>query len=118
MKVALGKLRSAAAVLDQIATRFPSWQPQIVDYRKSRTAEAITRVQEKIARSGGGKVDASDAAPAGDQPALPQGENDKPLNFEATEAPLTPSASPAPARGTAPSRGARTPTCLRKRRSG
>ena len=52
-KVALSKLRSAASVLDDIATHYPNWQPSIVDYRRSRTAEAISRVQEKIAKLGG-----------------------------------------------------------------
>ncbi|MEP6673384.1 MAG: hypothetical protein ABJF10_29815, partial [Chthoniobacter sp.] len=93
LKAALAKLRAAAAVLDQIATRFPTWQPQIVEYRKTRTVEAIARVQEKIARSGGGKVDASDAPASNDQPPLPQGDNDKPLNFESVDAPLAPSRS-------------------------
>ncbi|MEI9898481.1 MAG: hypothetical protein WDN28_32655 [Chthoniobacter sp.] len=106
MKAALAKLRSAAAVLDQIATQFPSWQPNIVEYRKTRTQEAIGRVQEKIARSGGGKADASDAIPGTDQPPLPQADNDRPLNFEGSAAPLPPPSSNPPARGAAPrSRG-------------
>src|ERR1700742_517257 len=58
LKVALTKLRDAASVLDQIATHYPSWQPQIVDYRKTRTADAIARVQEKISHSGSGQTDA------------------------------------------------------------
>ena len=43
LKGALTKLRYAATVLDQIAAASPTWQPQIVSYRKSRTAEAIVR---------------------------------------------------------------------------
>ena len=101
LKVALTKLRSAAGVLDQIATRFPNWQPQIVDYRKTRTLDAIARVQEKIARSGGGKVDGSEAIPGTDLPPLPQADGDKPLNFEATEKPLAPPSGPAPTRSSA-----------------
>src|SRR5689334_25440414 len=53
-KTALAKYRSAATMLDQIASGFPNWQPQIVGYRKQRTGEAIVRVQDRIARGGGG----------------------------------------------------------------
>jgi hypothetical protein len=73
-KLALTKLRSAATVLDQIASQFPNWQPQIVDYRKTRTADSITRVQEKIARFGGGKAAPADALPE-PAPALPEADN-------------------------------------------
>ena len=54
-KAAIGKLQTAARALDQIAEKHPKWQPPIVEYRKQRTAEAIQRVQEKLAKFGPGK---------------------------------------------------------------
>lgn len=70
-KEATSKFRYAAQVLDQISERHPSWQPSIIDYRKKRTAEAITRMQDKIGRVGGGKAEAPTAVapPAGVPPA-------------------------------------------------
>jgi Flp pilus assembly protein TadD len=55
VKEATSKFRYAAQILDQISERYPSWQPSIIDYRKKRTAEAITRMQEKGGQIGGGK---------------------------------------------------------------
>ncbi len=98
LKLALSKLRAAATLLDQISAHFPTWQPQIVEYRKTRTVEAIGRVQEKIGHSGSGTVEAGDAPPSTPQPALPEADNGKPLNFEATDAPLAPGGASAPAK--------------------
>ena len=95
-KQALTKLRYAATVLDQISTGWPNWQPQIVTYRKQRTAETIARVQEKIARFGAGKSEPPDGLPTLDQPALPQSDDDRPLIFESPDPVLS-----APARNTA-----------------
>jgi len=103
-KLALSKLRSAASVLDDIATHYPSWQPSIVDYRRSRTADAISRVQEKIAHAGSGQVDGSGAAASADAPPLPQADNEKPLVFENPDTPL-PAPSAPPASGTGPRKG-------------
>lgn len=71
-KEATSKFRYAAQVLDQISERHPSWQPSIIDYRKKRTAEALTRMQDKIGRVGGGKGEAPPAvAPAPGRSILP-----------------------------------------------
>lgn len=51
---ALSKLRYSASLLDQIATNFPDWQPLIVDYRRKKTADAISRLEESIALEGPG----------------------------------------------------------------
>ena len=51
-KEAVSKFRYAAQVLEQISSRHPTWQPSIIDYRKKRTAEAITRMQDKGSGSG------------------------------------------------------------------
>jgi Flp pilus assembly protein TadD len=81
LKLALTKYRYAAGVLDQISSASPKWSPEIVSYRKSRTSEAVARVQEKIARGGSGKTDRGEG-PLG-LPLLPQtAESDKPLIFE------------------------------------
>ncbi len=55
-RTATTKLRFAAEILDGIARNYPDWQPAIVKYRKQRTSEGITRVQEKLARFGPGKT--------------------------------------------------------------
>ena len=93
-KQALVKFRYAAGVLDQLASGSPSWQPQIVSYRKSRTTEAIVRVQEKIARFGSGKTEPTEPPAGLEPPPLPQADNDKPLIFESPDAILSPSTSP------------------------
>ncbi len=70
-KEATSKFRYAAQVLDQISDRHPSWQPSIIDYRKKRTSEAITRMQDKVGQAGGGKADPGPAVapPASAPPA-------------------------------------------------
>jgi tetratricopeptide (TPR) repeat protein len=46
---ALSKYRYAASLLDQIAREDPKWQPIVVDYRKKKVSENITRLQQQIA---------------------------------------------------------------------
>ncbi len=112
-KTALTKLRFAATILDSIATKFPTWQPPIVAYRKSRTGEAITRVQEKIARFGNGKGTPSEGPPGVDQtlpptpPPLPQMGDEKPLFFEGSAPPVGGSGRPPANTSSAPSTGSR-----------
>lgn len=55
LKEAISKFRYAAQMLDQISEKNPAWQPSIIDYRKKRTAEAIGRVQDRVAQVGGAK---------------------------------------------------------------
>jgi hypothetical protein len=59
MHLALSKLKKAARMLDEVATKFPVWSPAIVKYRKERTAEAIARVRMKIANPGRHREDKS-----------------------------------------------------------
>src|ERR1043166_3708762 len=44
---ALSKYKYAAGVLDQISAKYPNWNRMIVDYRKKRTAENITRIEQQ-----------------------------------------------------------------------
>ena len=123
-KAALTKFRYAATVLDQLANTAPTWQPKIVEYRKTRTTEAIVRVQEKIARFGAGKTDPGEA-PTG-LPPLPQMDNgEKPLIFETPDPVLRPPqprrqrrSRRAPLRAGQPRSGPSTATPSKKRSSG
>jgi Flp pilus assembly protein TadD/predicted nucleic acid-binding Zn-ribbon protein len=45
---ALEKYRYAASLLDQISHDDPNWQPIVVDYRKKRVAQNITRLQQQL----------------------------------------------------------------------
>ena len=64
-KAALAKYRYAATLLEQIQKNSPDWQPLIIDYRKKKTTESISRLQEKIS------VQAPEARTI-EQPPLPQ----------------------------------------------
>ena len=41
------KYRYAASLLDQISRDDPKWQPIVVDYRKKRVSENITRLEQQ-----------------------------------------------------------------------
>jgi len=69
LKVALSKFREAAKQLEICSRSFPTWSPQIVEYRKKRTAEAIVRVQEKM---GHGGLDTSPGGLPTPEPQLPR----------------------------------------------
>jgi len=45
---ALEKYRYAASLLDQISHDDPKWQPIVIDYRKKRVSENITRLQGQM----------------------------------------------------------------------
>ena len=101
-KVALSKFRYAAGVLDNIAAKFPTWQPLIVSFRKQQTGEALARVQEKVAKFGPGKGGNDGAAlegglPTSDDPLAP-------LNFAPPNEP-----GPDPAPSAPPRTGSRKP---------
>ena len=51
LDIALSKLKEAARMLDEVGKKFPLWAPTIVKYRKTRTADAIARVEDAIAKS-------------------------------------------------------------------
>jgi hypothetical protein len=61
---AIKKYESAVVMLTQIATTWPAWQTQIVDYRKKRTVEALSRVRD--GRLLPAKIAATPVPPAGD----------------------------------------------------
>ncbi len=81
VRAALQEYKQAAQLLDHISQRSPQWNPTILDYRRKRTAEAITRLS---ARAGGGAVSGGipDTVPGmsggtdlgGDEPVLPGGD--------------------------------------------
>ncbi len=48
LRPALAKLRFAANLLDQIGQNHPNWQPLIVSYRSRKTADALTKLQDKL----------------------------------------------------------------------
>ncbi|MHA3773953.1 tetratricopeptide repeat protein [Verrucomicrobiota bacterium sgz303538] len=81
-QAALAAYKEAARVLEQISARWPQWNPAIVEFRKKRTADAILKVQERMARGGDGTAivpnDAIAGAGGGDirgiEPELPGNE--------------------------------------------
>ena len=73
-KLALGKYHYATGLLDRITKEFPDWQPLIVDYRKKKTDESVTKLQQKVALEGPGKVNPSSALPE-TEPPLPEKDN-------------------------------------------
>src|SRR5262249_51048912 len=48
-KLALSKFRFAGSMLEELKKNHSDWQPAIVDYRGRKVAEAILRVQSKLA---------------------------------------------------------------------
>ena len=59
LKGALQKYKETARLLDQITSRWPNWEPTIVDYRKKRTQEAVAKLSGRVG---------SDAPPASTSP--------------------------------------------------
>ncbi len=97
LRGALAKFRYVSEVLDSIATKYPTWKPDIVTFRKQRTVEAIARVQAQVAKSGPGKGVPNDGGTALEG-GLPT--SDDPLNFAPpTEAGPDPAASAPPRTG-------------------
>jgi Flp pilus assembly protein TadD len=92
LKDATSKYRYAAQVLDQISAKYPQWQPVVIEYRKKRTAEALTRLQDRIAKVGGGKSE--DILPSRNEAVMPPtGSETGPL-FTAPEDVLPPTPPP------------------------
>ena len=48
-KAALTKYRFAGSVLDQLQQRSPDWNPLVLEFRKKKVADAIQKLEEKIA---------------------------------------------------------------------
>jgi tetratricopeptide (TPR) repeat protein len=89
---ALEKYRYAASLLDQIGRDDPKWQPIVVDYRKKRVSENITRLEQQI----GSQPTSPDAGAVPLEGDLPQKEaNPAPDLSGGTEAP-PPAPAPAP----------------------
>jgi Flp pilus assembly protein TadD len=65
---ALEKYRYAASLLDQISHDNPNWQPIIVDYRKKKVAENITRLEQQTGETG------PSTSPDNNAPTPPEGE--------------------------------------------
>lgn len=49
-KGARAKLRFAGSVLDQLQLRSPDWNPLVVEFRKKKVAEALQKLEDKIAQ--------------------------------------------------------------------
>jgi len=77
-KTALTKYRFAGSVLDQLQQRSPDWNPQVVAYRKQRVADAIQKLEEKIALEAPPVVAPSPASQPALDPTLLPGINDTP----------------------------------------
>ena len=76
---ALSKYRYAASLLNQISRDDPSWQPLVVDYRKRKVMENITRLQATLGSQG--SSDQSEPPPSDlptSEPAPPPMDSDLP----------------------------------------
>ena len=91
LRGALAKFRYAAEVLDTIAKKDPEWRPQIIAFRKQRTAEALVRVQAAMAKYGAGKSATGEGASTMEG-AMPTA--DDPLTFAPTPEPGDPAPTP------------------------
>jgi len=67
-KLALSKFRFAGSMLEELKKNHGEWQPAIVDYRGRKVAEAILRVQSKLATES--DLAATAEPPAGDSLAV------------------------------------------------
>ena len=74
---ALAKYRFAGSVLDQLQARHSEWNPLVVDYRKKKVAEAIQKLEEKIAAEAP-IATPTPASQLGVDPNAPPGTNDAP----------------------------------------
>src|SRR5215208_3343348 len=54
-QAALAKYRFAHSLLDQISQKNPDWQPLIVDYRRRKTADSVSKLEQKVASEGTGE---------------------------------------------------------------
>ncbi len=102
---ALQGYREAAQLLDQIAQRSPNWNPSIIDFRRKRTAEAITKVQSRITQGGGAVPE-----PGAVIPGFPPPSNEPPLPGDGNvilpdELPAAPKSTGPRTRGTTPRGG-------------
>ncbi|MGV3531782.1 MAG: tetratricopeptide repeat protein [Chthoniobacteraceae bacterium] len=52
LRGALQAYQEAAGMLDQISKQSPTWNPSIVEFRRKRTADAIRKLQDMIAKQG------------------------------------------------------------------
>jgi Flp pilus assembly protein TadD len=49
LKSAQAKYRFAGSILDQLQQRTPDWQPLVVEFRRKKVAEALQKLEERIA---------------------------------------------------------------------
>jgi tetratricopeptide (TPR) repeat protein len=82
-KTALKTFRTAVDTLAKIKQQWPSWQPELLEYRLKRTQETINQLQAKM-----GPATAEAPAPAGDPGVLP------PLDPNLTLTPPEPNEAP------------------------
>ncbi len=100
---AMAAYKEAGQALDGVAASAPTWNPTIVEYRRKKIAEAITRIQPKVTAGG-------NAAPP-DLPILPRSDVSGGVADEGgTEPILTDTTRPdAPPRGRRPKNSATPP---------
>ncbi|MBV9127593.1 MAG: tetratricopeptide repeat protein [Verrucomicrobia bacterium] len=65
LRAALAKYRFAASLLEQISQNNPNWQPLIVAYRARKTADALSKLQQKVALQEQTSAGPSATPPAG-----------------------------------------------------
>ena len=69
---ALSKFRFAGSLLEELKRNNGDWQPAIVDYRSRKIAQAILRVQSKLATQSDLAATAGSPVPESKAPALPK----------------------------------------------
>jgi Tfp pilus assembly protein PilF len=84
---ALTGYKVVVKTLDQISTRWPSWNPPVVKHRRERATEAVTRVQPRAGKPGDKSAPDEDAGPP-----MPANE----LSLIPDELPAAESGRPAP----------------------
>ncbi|MGH8092680.1 MAG: tetratricopeptide repeat protein [Chthoniobacterales bacterium] len=77
-KPALAKFRFAGSLLEELKKNHGDWQPAIVDYRGRKIAEAILRVQSKLATQRDLAATAEPALTEGETPTLPTASRSEP----------------------------------------
>ena len=83
-KAALAKYRFAGSVLDQLQQRNPDWNPLVLQFRKKKVADAIQKLEEKIAL---------EAPPIAVPPPQPLDSTQPPPNDNAARASQSPEAA-------------------------
>jgi tetratricopeptide (TPR) repeat protein len=83
---ALSKYRYAASLLEEISRDDPKWQPLVVDYRKQKVMDNISRLQIQIGSQGSQEPPPDQGPPSGEPPMPSKGDDILPTpNLNSTE---------------------------------